>query len=255
MSKKIALIFCIFIISLFTSCSSTGNTGTASNISSSQTDIQITPSKNETSEEVNYQFSLPKKGEEIGVIKTSFGDITIRFFPNESPKAVENFITHSKEKYYDEMIFHRVINNFMIQTGDPTGTGSGGESIWKKTFDDELSEKLHYFRGAVALANRGPNSNGSQFFIVQNPTIDDESPMTYNKFGSKLIKQYKLKGGAPHLEPGFHYMNSDQVSTGYTIFGQVLSGFDVVDKIASVEVNGSKPVQEVKMLKVEIKNY
>ena len=114
------------------------------------------------------QSQMPKEGDEIAIIQTNKGEIRIQFFPEQAPKAVENFKTHAKEGYFDGLIFHRVINNFMIQGGDPTGTGSGGESIWKKDFEDEPSNELYFFRGALAMANRGPNTNGSQFFIVQN---------------------------------------------------------------------------------------
>ena len=215
---------------------------------------EITPSKNEVSKEVTYQFNLPKKGDEIAIIKTNFGDITIRFFPSESPKAVENFLELSNKKYYNGLLFHRVISNFMIQTGDPTGTGTGGESIWGKPFDDELSDKLHYFRGAVAMANSGANTNGSQFFIVQNLTVDSnlEQMMVNNHVSNELIKQYKLKGGAPYLEPGFNDI-SGNVSNGYTILGQVIKGIDVVDKISKVDVDdSSKPKNDVKILQVNI---
>lgn len=244
--KKILLITVISILFL---------SGCGSDKTKDNSSTQVTPSKNELSKEVNYQFSIPKKGDEKAIIKTSLGNITIRFFPNESPKAVENFIEHSKKDYFKGLLFHRVINNFMIQTGDPTGSGSGGESIWGKPFEDELSDKLHYFRGAVVMANSGANTNGSQFFIVQNPTVDSnfDGPMAYNKFSSELIAQYKEKGGSPHLEPGFTDQASGGVSTGYTILGQVTEGIDIVDKIASVAVdNSAKPKTDVKILKISM---
>ena len=244
--KKILLITIISILFL---------SGCGSDKTKDSSSTQITPSKNELSKEVNYQFAIPKKGDEKAIIKTSLGNITIRFFPNESPKAVENFIEHSKKNYFNGLLFHRVINNFMIQTGDPTGSGSGGESIWGKPFEDELSDKLHYFRGAVVMANSGANTNGSQFFIVQNPTVDSnfDAMMAYNKFSSELIAQYKAKGGSPHLEPGFSDEASGGVSTGYTILGQVTEGIDIVDKIASVDVdNSAKPKNDVKILKISM---
>ena len=103
----------------------------------------------------------------VATMKTSMGDIEIMFFPEEAPKAVENFLTHAKDGYYDGISFHRVIEDFMIQGGDPNGTGSGGESIWGTPFEDEFSNNLHNFNGALSMANAGPTTNGSQFFIVQ----------------------------------------------------------------------------------------
>ena len=117
------------------------------------------------------QLDPPEKGEEIAVIHTSMGDIKVKFFPDEAPKAVENFKTLAKDGYYDGITFHRVINDFMIQGGDPTGTGTGGESIYGGAFEDEFSPNLYNFRGALSMANSGMNTNGSQFFIVQKPGI------------------------------------------------------------------------------------
>ena len=103
----------------------------------------------------------------MAIMETDFGEITIRLFTEEAPKAVENFTTHAEEGYYDGLTFHRVINGFMIQGGDPAGDGSGGESIWGGTFEDEFSDQLYNFNGALSMANRGEDTNGSQFFIVQ----------------------------------------------------------------------------------------
>ena len=120
------------------------------------------------------QTQAPASGEEVAVIKTSKGDIFVRLFPEHAPKAVENFKTHAKNGYYDGLIFHRVINDFMIQGGDPTGSGMGGESIWGKSFEDEFTPELHNLRGALSMANAGPNTNGSQFFIVQAKQVSDD---------------------------------------------------------------------------------
>ena len=98
------------------------------------------------------------------------GDISIRLFPEDCPKTVENFITHAKNGYYDNLIFHRVISNFMIQTGDPKGDGTGGESIWGDEFEDEIRTHLKMDRPfTVSMANAGPNTNGSQFFVTSVP--------------------------------------------------------------------------------------
>ena len=103
-------------------------------------------------------------------IKTNHGEIVIQLFPEQAPKTVENFVGLAKKGYYDGVIFHRVINDFMIQGGDPTGTGMGGESIWGAPFEDEFSNELFNIRGALSMANAGPATNGSQFFIVQTKT-------------------------------------------------------------------------------------
>ncbi len=114
-----------------------------------------------------FQMEKPQVGDTIAVMHTSKGDISIRLFPEAAPKAVQNFTTHAKNGYYDGLTFHRVINDFMIQGGDPKGTGSGGESIWGKVFVDEFDQKLLNIRGALSMANSGVDTNGSQFFIVQ----------------------------------------------------------------------------------------
>ncbi|MBQ7581166.1 MAG: peptidylprolyl isomerase, partial [Clostridia bacterium] len=114
------------------------------------------------------QNEKPTPGESYAVIRTNLGEISVRLFPDEAPKTVENFLTHAKNGYYNGVIFHRVIRDFMVQSGDPTGTGMGGESIWGKGFEDEIDFSLHNFYGALSMANTGrPFSNGLQFFIVQ----------------------------------------------------------------------------------------
>jgi peptidyl-prolyl cis-trans isomerase B (cyclophilin B) len=174
------------------------------------------------------------------------GNIKIMFFKQVAPKAVENFITHAKNGYYDNLTFHRVIKDFMIQSGDPLGTGTGGESIWGKTFNDEISANALNFRGALAMANSGSNTNGSQFYIVQAgaSSINDSSlEQTELQSGKKMTQavkdMYKKVGGAPWLDGG------------YTVFGQVIEGLDVVDKIAAVEVDiNKKPLSPVLINKI-----
>lgn len=189
----------------------------------------------------NYQLSEPEKGDMIAVMKTNHGDIKIKLFYEEAPLAVENFVRLSQSGYYDGLIFHRVINNFMIQGGDPEGTGRGGESIWGRPFIDEISSKLNNIRGALSMANRGPNTNGSQFFIVQNPVFEDEMKERYKSMGmdQQLIDLYSKIGGTPWLD-GKH-----------TVFGQVYEGLDIVDNIAAVEVGiNDKPIKDVKILTI-----
>ena len=113
------------------------------------------------------QTDRPLENEKTAIMHTSMGDISIRLFADKAPKTVENFVTHAKNGYYNGIVFHRVINNFMIQGGDPTATGCGGESIWGRPFEDEFDVDLHNIRGALSMANAGPGTNGSQFFIVQ----------------------------------------------------------------------------------------
>lgn len=197
------------------------------------------------------QLQSPKEGEEIAVIKTNHGDIKIRLFPEVAPKAVENFVTHAKEGYYDGVIFHRVMNNFMIQGGDPKGTGMGGESIWGEAFEDEFDPEYHNLRGALSMANAGANTNGSQFFIVQAKEVDPKL-MTQMKslgaeggFSEEVVKAYEKLGGTPWLD------------FVHTVFGQVFEGMDVVDEIASQKVDpqNNRPVEEVKIETIEIVAY
>ncbi|WP_456277852.1 peptidylprolyl isomerase [Bacillus sp. AK128] len=174
---------------------------------------------------------------------TSMGTITIELYPDVAPKAVENFITHSKDGYYDGLTFHRIMNEFMIQGGDPQGTGTGGESIYGTAFEDEFSEDVMHLRGALSMANSGPNTNGSQFFIVQKTSIEDEllKQMEEAKFPEEIIKAYEENGGTPWLD------------NKHTVFGQVVNGLDVVDAIAAVEVDGqSKPTEPVVIEKINV---
>ena len=121
---------------------------------------------------LGYQLDPPKAGEQVAVLDTSMGTIKIRLFPEEAPKTVENFTGLIEKGYYDGLTFHRVIDDFMIQGGDPNGDGTGGESIWGEPFEDEFSETLVNLRGSLAMANSGANTNGSQFFINQAGPVD-----------------------------------------------------------------------------------
>jgi peptidyl-prolyl cis-trans isomerase B (cyclophilin B) len=178
------------------------------------------------------------ENERLVEMQTSMGKLKIKLFPDQAPKAVENFITHSEKGYYEGVTFHRVMNEFMIQGGDPEGTGKGGESIYGEPFEDEFSNNLFHLRGALAMANSGPNTNGSQFFIVQNSIFQ----VGYEKeYPEQIVDAYEANGGTPWLD--FHH----------TVFGQVIEGMDVVDKIAAVETGaGDKPVEDVVIEKIEI---
>lgn len=189
------------------------------------------------------QTEKPKTGDTTVQMKVKdFGVIKIRMFKEAAPKAVENFITHAKEGYYDGLIFHRVMNDFMIQGGDPTGTGAGGESIWGKAFEDEYTSDLIPIRGALCMANAGPNTNGSQFFIVQAKSYQEQyvSELENEGVPKKLIDYFKENGGTAHL-----YKN-------HTVFGQVYEGMDVVDAIAAVSVSKEKPDKDVVIEKIEV---
>ncbi|OGO85206.1 MAG: peptidylprolyl isomerase [Clostridiales bacterium GWD2_32_59] len=192
------------------------------------------------------QFEKPVVGEEIAIIKTNMGNIKIRLFPQFAPKAVENFVTHAKEGYYDNLKFHRVMEEFMVQGGDPKGDGTGGESIWGKPFEDEFTQNALNFRGALSMANSGANTNGSQFFIVQATTVNNDLVDAYTKQGvpAEIINAYKEHGGTPWLD-GKH-----------TVFGQVFEGLDIVDNIAKVKVDDfDKPVVDVIMERILIEKY
>lgn len=191
-------------------------------------------------------FREPKAGDTIVTMHTNFGDVKFLMFPEVAPKTVENFTTHAKESYYDGLIFHRVIDGFMIQGGDPTGTGRGGESIWGDAFEDEFSPEAHNFRGALSMANAGPDTNGSQFFIVQAGPVDERMfPMLARQYGVKLDEETKAKyaelGGTPWLD------------NHHTVFGQVIEGMNVVDTIASQPVGyQDKPVKDIVIEKMTV---
>jgi len=153
----------------------------------------------------------------IAVLETNQGNIEIKLMPEVAPKACENFIKLIEKGYYNGLIFHRVIKGFMIQGGDPTGTGSGGESIWGHSFEDEVTPVVKFdAAGVLAMANAGPDTNGSQFFITCAPT--------------------------PWL------------NMRHTIFGEVVSGLEVVQKIENTAVGANdRPVAQQKIIKAYIK--
>lgn len=177
-------------------------------------------------------------------IKTNHGDIKIQFFEKQAPMTVENFVRLAKRDYYNGTTFHRVISDFMIQGGDPKGNGTGGQSIWGHPFEDEFSPELFNIRGAVSMANSGPNTNGSQFFIVENKNMPKRFIKQLEDAGypKEIIKAYK-QGGTPWLD-GRH-----------TVFGQVIDGMNVVDEIAKVEKDANdKPVEDVVVEKITIED-
>lgn len=191
------------------------------------------------------QLSTPQKGDTLAVMHTNMGNIKIKLFPEKAPKTVENFVTHSKNGYYNGLKFHRVINDFMIQGGDPRGNGTGGESIWGVSFKDEFDPELHNLRGALSMANSGPNTNGSQFFIVQAREVpanmlEQMHDLEDNGFPADITAAYAELGGTPWLD------------FRHTVFGQVTEGMDVVDAIAAVETNNDVPCEDVIINSIDI---
>ncbi len=273
-----ALFFCLTACSHGggTSSSSSSQAKTSSKTSASSQAASSAASSTGKDKQMGYQLEKPADGEEIAVFETSMGTVKMRLFPEAAPKAVENFKGLINEGYYTGLIFHRVIDNFMVQTGDPNGDGTGGQSIWGKSFEDEFSLNLLNLRGAVAMANSGKNTNGSQFFINQAPVsalpgwdncekyyeVYKASPEAFTaQYGSafldmsKVTKEYKSiyekYGGNPLLDGAY---NIDE--SGYTVFGQVFDGMDTVDKIAAVKTDeNNKPLEPVIIKKAQIVKY
>ena len=175
-------------------------------------------------------------------MNTTLGPIKIKLFPEVAPKTVENFLTHAENGYYNGIIFHRVIEDFMIQGGDPTGTGMGGASIWGDTFEDEFSKELFNLKGALSMANAGPGTNGSQFFIVQASDVPSSAAqMKKGGWPAEIADAYEELGGTPHLDQK------------HTVFGHVIEGMDVIDTIAKVKKGRQdKPVEDISIESIEI---
>lgn len=174
--------------------------------------------------------------EKLVTMKTTMGDIKIKLFPEVAPKTVENFLGLAAKGYYDGIIFHRVIPDFMIQGGDPTGTGMGGESLWGDSFNDEFSKEAFNLNGALSMANAGPNTNGSQFFIVSNTEVPKNmlDQLEGSGYPKEVIEAYAEKGGTPWLD------------FRHSVFGQVIEGMDIVYDIQNVKRGAQdKPVHGV----------
>ncbi len=216
---------------------------------------------------LGFQFERPAEGEEFAILHTDSGDIYVRLFPEQAPKAVENFKTLAKNGYYDGVIFHRIIEDMFLQTGDPTGTGTGGESCWGGWFEDEFSDVLGHFRGSLAMANGGADLNGSQFFINQAGVemlpvsaerryyeAHSEELSEYASFEEyfaakteyitgdtidpakltdEILEAYDIYGGNLALD------SNVRNEGGYTVFGQVFYGMAVVDALAATEVDSN----------------
>lgn len=191
------------------------------------------------------QTSEPEEGETVAIIHVKdYGDICVKFFYEDSPLAVENFLTLAANGYYDGIIFHRVIQNFMIQGGDPTGTGTGGSSMWGEDFKNEYSDRLAQINGSLAMARTSElDTNGSQFFINDNPQLTEDDLAQYS-LSDDLQKMYKEHGGNPYLQDL------------YTVFGQVYEGMDVVDAIAASATDTTdRPVVDIVIESIDVTEY
>ncbi len=195
------------------------------------------------------QLSAPQEGDTIVVIETSEGAIKAVLYPEFAPLAVQNLIDHANNGYYQDMLFHRVVDGFVVQTGDPTGTGRGGDSASGEPFANETSPTLHHFTGALGMANAGADLNKSQFYIVSGTTVSTDmlnqmKAITDGSFPAEVIEGYKTMGGQPALD------------YRYTVFGQVYEGMDVVAKINKVKVDtDSRPTSDVKLISVTVGTY
>lgn len=177
------------------------------------------------------------------ILHTNHGDIELVLFEDQAPKTVANFVGLCKQGYYDGVIFHRIIKDFMIQGGDPSGSGMGGESIYGGDFEDEFSKEVYNLRGALSMANAGPNTNGSQFFIVTASNVPTQMlrQMQDLDFPEPIIEAYAKNGGTPWLDQR------------HTVFGHVKSGFDVVLKIEDVKTGPQdKPLEDVVIQSVTV---
>ena len=193
----------------------------------------------------DFQTLLPEEGETIAIFHIKdYGEIRVKFFPEDSPLAVENFLTLAEDGYYDGLIFHRVIADFMIQTGDPTGTGLGGESKWGEDFKNEYSDRLRHINGSLGMARTAElDTNGSQFFINCGVVWPEEA-FTYYQLDEKHWDAYTTYGGNPHLQDD------------YTVFGQVYEGMDIVAAICGVDTDeNDKPLNDVVIESIEVTEY
>ncbi|RKL69184.1 peptidylprolyl isomerase [Salipaludibacillus neizhouensis] len=254
--KSLAAGIGISAIFILTACGGTNNNEEVDNSTIENSEVQENESNSANTE--NAEEDVPEvaegpdsypqfeegvaEDEREAIIQTNMGEIHIKLFPEVAPKAVENFLTLGEEGYYDGVVFHRVIEDFMIQGGDPQGTGMGGESIYDGPFEDEFDASVAHFNGALSMANSGPNTNGSQFFIVTAKEDGlSEEMFADSGFPRETIDKYLEVGGTPHLD------------FVHTVFGQVIDGMDVVEEINQVETEGQdRPVEDVVIESVEV---
>lgn len=246
--------------------------------------LGITPDIHYSDKAYGFQLDKPVKGDTVAIMHTSMGDISLRLFPEECPETVKNFIELAKAGKYNNVIFHRVIEDFMIQGGDyENQNGTGGKSYQGGQFKDEFCDKLVNLTGSLAMANSGRDTNGSQFFInmadpktynfdaqvtewesyksqlksMAGQTESLANIMNYYAFYNtdivpeEIVKLYEKHGGNYHLDGAYSYNDK-----GHTVFGQVYEGLDVVEEISKVATDDSdKPKKDVILESVEITEY
>lgn len=245
MKKFIAFLFCAVMAFMLCSCSnSDSDSNTSSNASAvGQLNIKLPaprPVSSRTSDAAGFQLQAPEVGEKVVVLETSMGDIVLRLFPESAPKTVENFVGHVESGYYDGLTFHRVINDFMIQGGDPKGNGTGGESIWGEPFEDEFNANLLNLRGSVAMANSGPNTNGSQFFINHKSEALTKDSVPFSTYFSNLAQstsdiEYLTK---------LYKQNINNEQSEYATVEEYISNY-IADYIADSVLDPRKVPEEV----------
>ena len=254
LKKVLAGIMCMIMAAgTLASCSNdhkeTSGTGTGE---TSQSDTTAAATEAAQVENVDIaNFTPPEKGDTIITMKVKdYGTVKFRLFPEYADKGVENFVELAKKGYYDGLKFHRVIKDFMVQGGDPLGTGTGGESIWGEKFDGGTDPHLIHVPGALAYANSGSTAtDGSQFYVVTGSAQTDAEFDYYSQkgleFSDSAKELYKKLGGAPWLDGS------------YTVFGQVIDGLDVIFKVqnVAVEQSSSMPYKDVIMESVTVDTY
>lgn len=272
--KKAVTLGCVLSLSAaLIGCGSNNksNTGTSDQDGTAQVEPSeaveenTEPNDADASAAVVEQLAGPQKGETVATLHIKdYGDIKVHFFKDAAPKAVENFVTLSKKGYYNGVTFHRVIKDFMIQGGDPQGTGMGGESAWGGNFEDEINKYLIPLRGSLCMANAGGgNTNGSQFFIVQQDTKDPADKEQVKQALDQYVQMYKQSTGLPldayddsvidnYLKVG----GALYLSGGYTVFGQVYEGLEIVDKIAASKTDANdKPEKDVVIESIDVTTF
>lgn len=192
------------------------------------------------------QLKGPSVGDTIAVFETDLGIFKAVLYSQQAPDAVNNFVTLANNNYYNGSTFHRVIASFVVQGGDPTGTGSGGDSASGVPFKNEYSEELHNYRGALGMANAAPDQNKSQFYVVQGGAITEEiiNAMSAAGYPQGVIDAYREVGGQPTLD------------YNYTVFGHVYDGLDVIDAINAVKVReDNRPEEDIVIKSITIDTY
>ena len=287
MKRSLCLMLAVILMLGLSACGGTGGGGSgspAAEVLGAGDEVaameELKPKS--SNKKIGWQLEAPEEGEEIAVVTMGTGEVfKIRFFSDEAPKAVYNFKRLAMNGYYDGMAVHRVIESFMIQAGSPNGMGTDGESVWGQDFEDEFDKTLLNIDGALAMANAGPGTNGSQFFInctgtpassevwayyesqyeefqklyKENKEAFDANPNAKTLDTSKITDEYKKlyeeQGGNMHLD-GAYSTNG----TGHTVFGQVFEGMDGVYALSKVQTDSNdKPVTDMVIESVKIEKY